>query len=60
MVEGRERFRRFLVRRDDGDRCTELAPLLSAFADDEADAATVATLRDHLRTCGRCRATLRA
>jgi RNA polymerase sigma factor (sigma-70 family) len=59
IAEGRERFRRFLLRRDDGERCTELAPLLSAFADDEADAADVATLREHLRTCAHCRSTLR-
>jgi hypothetical protein len=60
VSEGRERFRRFLVRRDGGARCTELAPLLSAFADDEAGAADVATLREHLRTCAYCRSTLRA
>jgi RNA polymerase sigma factor (sigma-70 family) len=60
VAEGRERFRRFLVRRDGGERCTELAPLLSAFADDEAAPADVASLRDHLRTCPHCRATLRA
>ncbi|MFT3864081.1 MAG: zf-HC2 domain-containing protein [Solirubrobacterales bacterium] len=60
MSEGRERFRRFLVRRDGGGRCAELAPLLSAFADDEADEAAVLTLREHLRTCAHCRATLRA
>ncbi|OJU79714.1 MAG: hypothetical protein BGO11_01665 [Solirubrobacterales bacterium 70-9] len=60
LAEGRERFRRFLVRRDGGARCVELAPLLSAFADDEASAADVAILREHLRSCPHCRATLRA
>jgi RNA polymerase sigma factor (sigma-70 family) len=60
VSEGRERFRRVLVRRDGGARCTELAPLLSAFADDEAGPADVATLREHLRTCAHCRSTLRA
>ncbi len=60
VVEGRERFRRFLARRDGGARCVELAPLLSAFADDEAGAAEAITLREHLRTCAHCRATLRA
>jgi RNA polymerase sigma factor (sigma-70 family) len=60
IAEGRERFRRFLLRREGGARCTELAPLLSAFADDEAAPADVATLREHLRTCAHCRATLRA
>jgi RNA polymerase sigma factor (sigma-70 family) len=60
IAEGRERFRQFLLRRDGGARCGELAPLLSAFADDEAEAADVATLREHLRTCPHCRSTLRA
>jgi RNA polymerase sigma factor (sigma-70 family) len=60
IAEGRERFRRFLVRRDRGGRCAELAPLLSALADDEAAPADAATLREHLRTCPHCRATLRA
>ncbi|HVX31508.1 MAG TPA: sigma-70 family RNA polymerase sigma factor, partial [Solirubrobacterales bacterium] len=60
IAEGRERFRRFLLRREGGARCAELAPLLSAFADDEAAPADVATLREHLRTCAHCRATLRA
>jgi RNA polymerase sigma factor (sigma-70 family) len=60
LAEGRERFRRFLVRRDGGARCTELAPLLSAFADGEAGPADVTTLREHLRSCPHCRATLRA
>jgi RNA polymerase sigma factor (sigma-70 family) len=60
VAEGRERFRSFLVRREGGARCTELAPLLSALADEEAGAADVATLRGHLRTCAHCRSTLRA
>jgi RNA polymerase sigma factor (sigma-70 family) len=60
LAEGRERFRRFLAHRDGGARCTELAPLLSAFADGEAGRAEVATLRAHLRSCPHCRATLRA
>jgi RNA polymerase sigma factor (sigma-70 family) len=60
IAEGRERFRHFLVRRDGGARCNELAPFLSAFADDEAEAADVVTLREHLRTCPYCRSTLRA
>jgi RNA polymerase sigma factor (sigma-70 family) len=60
LAEGRERFRRFLVHRDHGARCVELGPLLSAFADGEAGAAEVTTLREHLRSCPHCRATLRA
>ncbi len=60
VAEGRERFRRFLARREGGARCAELAPLLSAFADEEAEPADVETLREHLRTCAHCRSTLRA
>jgi RNA polymerase sigma factor (sigma-70 family) len=60
IAEGRERFRPYLLRRDGGARCNELAPLLSAFADDEAASADVTTLREHLRTCPHCRSTLRA
>jgi RNA polymerase sigma factor (sigma-70 family) len=60
VAEGRERFRRFLVRREGGARCAELAPLLSAFVDGEADAGDATTLREHLRSCPHCRATLRA
>ncbi len=60
LAEGRERFRRFLVHREGGARCTELAPILSAFADGEAGEAEVSTLREHLRSCPHCRATLRA
>jgi RNA polymerase sigma factor (sigma-70 family) len=59
VAEGRERFRRFLVHREEGGRCAELAPLLSALADGEADAGDAATLREHLRSCPHCRATLR-
>jgi RNA polymerase sigma factor (sigma-70 family) len=60
IAEGRERFRHFLIRREGGARCAELAPLLSAFADEEAETGDVATLREHLRTCPHCRSTLRA
>ncbi|HET9197638.1 MAG TPA: sigma-70 family RNA polymerase sigma factor [Solirubrobacterales bacterium] len=60
LAEGRERFRRLVVRGEEGDRCTELQPLLSAFCDGEAKPEEVAELREHLRACSRCRATLRA
>jgi RNA polymerase sigma factor (sigma-70 family) len=60
LAEGREKFRRLLSRSQDGSRCEELGPLLSAFCDGEAGAAEAATLREHLRACGGCRATLRA
>ena len=60
LAEGRERFRLLLSRSQDGSRCEEMRPLLSAFCDGEAGAEDAATLREHLRACGTCRATLRA
>jgi RNA polymerase sigma factor (sigma-70 family) len=60
LAEGRERFRSLLSRSEDGRRCAELGPLLSAFCDGEASAADAATLREHLRACAGCRSTLRA
>ncbi|HET7417130.1 MAG TPA: sigma-70 family RNA polymerase sigma factor [Solirubrobacterales bacterium] len=59
LAEGRERFRSMVSRGEDGRRCAELRPLLSAFCDGEAAPAEVAELRVHLRACGNCRATLR-
>jgi RNA polymerase sigma factor (sigma-70 family) len=59
LAEGRERFRSLLSRSEDGSRCSELRPALSAFCDGEADAEQVAALREHLRACSRCRATMR-
>jgi RNA polymerase sigma factor (sigma-70 family) len=59
LAEGRERFRSLISRSEDGSRCTELRPLLSAFCDGEARADEVARLREHLRACAHCRATLR-
>ena len=60
LAEGRERFRKFVSRSEDGRRCVELRPLLSAFCDGEAGTDEVATVREHLRACPHCRATLRA
>jgi len=59
LAEGRERFRSFVSRSEDGRRCAELRPLLSAFCDGEATHAEVSKLREHLRACASCRATLR-
>jgi RNA polymerase sigma factor (sigma-70 family) len=59
LAEGRERFRGMVARSEDGSRCAELRPLLSAFCDGEAKPGEVAELREHLRACARCRATLR-
>jgi RNA polymerase sigma factor (sigma-70 family) len=59
LAEGRERFRRFLAGVEQGERCAEMAPLISAFCDGEAGGRTEA-VREHLRACPHCRATLRA
>ncbi len=60
LAEGRERFRGLISRSEDGSRCEEMRPLLSAFCDDELGAEETASLREHLRACGNCRATMRA
>jgi RNA polymerase sigma factor (sigma-70 family) len=59
LAEGRERFRSLVSRSEDGRRCAEMRPLISAFCDGEAGAEEVAELREHLRACASCRATLR-
>ena len=60
LAEGRERFRRLLSRSEDGSRCAELAPLLSAYCDGQASPESETSIREHLRACAGCRATLRA
>ncbi|HKA67286.1 MAG TPA: sigma-70 family RNA polymerase sigma factor [Solirubrobacterales bacterium] len=60
LAEGRERFRRLLSRGEDGSRCEEMRPVLSAFCDGESGTEEAAALREHLRACASCRATLRA
>jgi RNA polymerase sigma factor (sigma-70 family) len=60
LAEGRERFRRLISHSEAGGRCAELQPLLSSFCDGEASPGEVAELREHLRACAHCRATLRA
>lgn len=60
LAEGRERFRRLVAHSETGGRCAELQPLLSSFCDGVASPEEVAELREHLRACAHCRATLRA
>lgn len=60
LAEGRERFRSLVARGEDGRRCLEMEPLLSAFCDAEAGPEDAARVREHLRACAQCRATLRA
>lgn len=59
LAEGRERFRKLISRSEDGSRCAEMQPLISAFCDGEAGTQEVSMLREHLRACAHCRATLR-
>ncbi|HEY1356161.1 MAG TPA: sigma-70 family RNA polymerase sigma factor [Solirubrobacterales bacterium] len=60
LAEGRERFRKLFARSEDGSRCAEMRPLLSAFCDGEATGSDVDAVREHLRACAGCRATMRA
>jgi RNA polymerase sigma factor (sigma-70 family) len=60
LAEGRQRFRAVLSSSEDGRRCDELDPLLSAFCDGETDSAREIEVREHLRACAHCRSKLRA
>lgn len=60
LAEGRSRFRDLVSRSEDGTRCRELRALLSAFCDGEAGPGDAETVREHLRACAHCRATMRA
>lgn len=60
LAEGRSRFRDLVSRTEDGTRCRELRPLLSAFCDGEAAPCDAETVREHLRACAHCRSTVRA
>jgi len=60
LAEGRERFRRIVSGSEDGSRCAELAPLLSASCDGELSPEDAVVVREHLRACGACRAAMRA
>jgi RNA polymerase sigma factor (sigma-70 family) len=60
LAEGRERFRHIAAGSEDGSRCAEMGPLLSAFCDGEASAKDTRAVKEHLRACAGCRATMRA
>lgn len=59
LAEGRARFRTLVSSSEDGSRCRELQPLLSAFCDGEASPREAVEVREHLRACAHCRATMR-
>jgi RNA polymerase sigma factor (sigma-70 family) len=60
LAEGRERFRRIVSGSEDGSRCEEMRPLLSAFCDGEVDPERERVVREHLRACAGCRAAMRS
>jgi RNA polymerase sigma factor (sigma-70 family) len=60
LAEGREKFRRIVAGSEDGTRCAQMRPLLSAFCDDEAGEKDADAVREHLRACSGCRAAMRA
>ncbi len=59
LAEGRASFRTLISSSEDGSRCRELGPLLSAFCDGEAGPREATAVREHLRACAHCRATMR-
>jgi RNA polymerase sigma factor (sigma-70 family) len=60
LATGRARFHRQLTRSEDGSRCADLLPLLSAYCDGEASIKARTIVREHLRACPACRATMRS
>jgi RNA polymerase sigma factor (sigma-70 family) len=59
LAEGRASFRTLVSSSEDGSRCRELRPLLSAFCDGETGPREALEVREHLRACAQCRATMR-
>jgi hypothetical protein len=60
MAEGRKRFLEVFAEIEQGRRCGDLATALSALADGEAGVEGAEEVERHLRSCGPCRAKLRA
>ena len=59
LAEGRARFRALVSSSEDGSRCRDMQPLLSRFCDGEAGPREAIEVREHLRACTHCRATMR-
>ncbi|HUC08238.1 MAG TPA: sigma-70 family RNA polymerase sigma factor [Solirubrobacterales bacterium] len=59
LAEGRARYRAIVSSSEDGSRCRDLQPLLSAFCDGEAGPREAIEVQEHLRACATCRATMR-
>ncbi len=60
MAEGRKRFLQVFAELEQGQRCEEIAAALSAVADGEAAEREAEGVEIHLKSCGACRAKLRA
>lgn len=60
LAEGRAKMRDMLGRLESGQRCAELAGPLSRLCDGEASPQEERELKEHLRGCMACRATLRS
>lgn len=60
LAEGRQRFRAVFGSIEEGRRCVELAPTLSAFVDGEASSNLTKPLLAHLKECAHCRSKVRA
>lgn len=60
MAEGRKRFLQAFADIEQGRRCEQLGAALSALADGERDVAGAHDVEVHLRSCGSCRAKLKA
>jgi len=59
LAEGRASFRALVSSSEDGSRCRDLRPLLSAFCDGETNPREALEVREHLRACAQCRAAMR-
>jgi len=60
MAEGRKRFLEVFTEIEEGRRCEDLAEALSALVDGETGVERADEVHLHLRSCGPCRAKLRA
>lgn len=60
MAEGRKRFLAVFDDLERGGRCAEMTAALSAMADGEGEVDDADAVQLHLRSCGACRARLRA
>lgn len=60
LAEGRARFRSAFSESEQGERCPDFEPLISACCDGQLEDDRLEELENHLAACGYCRTTLRA